>query len=159
MNKKKYIVMGVVLLILVALACVLFFVFRKEKEADFSNNINEVMDSCMELTDNNKSNIKIESIDAYYRDDDDEIFKVDFFYHMVYSIYRIEDDRWHQVDEVHFGMDGDVSRFFNMAEFAKDVYPEERGKYEIAVEEGQHKSYTKEEIQELIDSYQYSDED
>ena len=46
-----------------------------------------------------------------------------------------------------------------MAEFAKDVYPEERGKYDIAVEEGQHKSYTKEEIQELIDSYQYSDED
>ena len=159
MNKKKYIVMGVVLLILVALACVLFFVFRKEKEADFSNNINEVMDSCMELTDNNKKNIKIESIDAYYNEDDNKLRKVDYFYHTVYSIYVTEDDSWHQVDEVHFGVDGDVSKYFNMAEFAKNNNTDEREKYEIAVEKGQHKSYTKEEIQELIDSYQYSDEE
>ncbi len=159
MKKKKYIIFCVVLFILVALACVLFFVFRKEKEADFSNNINEVMDACMELTDNNKSNIKIESIDAYYNEDDNKLRKVDYFYHIVYSIFRIEDEEWHPIDVVYFGENGDVRQYFSEAEFAKNINTDEREKYEIAVEKGQHKSYTKEEIQELIDSYQYSDEE
>ena len=153
----KKIIIGVILLALVGLGALYVFYMRVPK-ADFDNNIDTVFASCMEMADNKTEYMKMESIDAYYYKDKKNLNNDEYFYHTVYSTYWEEDGEWHPYTEVHYGAEGDVSYIFNKAEWST-ACPDKREEYEIAVEKGQHKSYTKEEIQELIDSFQYNDEE
>ncbi len=153
----KKIIIGVILLALVGLGALYVFYMRVPK-ADFDNNIDTVFASCMEMADNKTEYMKMESIDAYYYKDKKNLNNDEYFYHTVYSTYWEEDGEWHPYTEVHYGAEGDVSYIFNKAEWST-ACQDKREEYEIAVEKGQHKSYTKEEIQELIDSFQYNDEE
>ena len=153
MNKKKFFL---VLAVVTLIAVVFIYSISKKNKADFDNNIDIVFASCMEMADNKTEYMKMESIDAYYYKDKKNLNNDEYFYYTVYSTYWEEDGEWHPYTEVHCGAEGDVSYIFNNAEWST-ACQDKREEYEIAVEKGQHKSYTKEEIQELIDSFQYSE--
>ena len=151
----KKIIIGIIILLLAGLGALYVFYMRVPK-ADFDNNIDTVFASCMEMADNKTEYMKMESIDAYYYKDKKNLNNDEYFYYTVYSTYWEEDGEWHPYTEVHCGAEGDVSYIFNKAEWST-ACQDKREEYDIAVEKGQHKSYTKEEIQELIDSFQYSE--
>lgn len=89
--------------------------------------------------------IEIYSLDAY---------KVDhtYYYHVTYSYISPLTNEWKEMDMVYFGA-YQIDNYFNLNWDKWGDMEKHRDAYYVAVEKGEHKSFSQEEIQQCVDAF------
>ncbi len=92
-----------------------------------------------------QNEIKIKSLDAYYLDDW-------YYYHVKYSYKDATVEDWTDIESVYFGV-YQIDSFFNPNWTSFGDMTTYRDAFYEAVEKGEHKSFTKQEIEHYFTAF------
>ena len=150
-KKRKFIVIGSIIVV-IGIALIIFWMkYRDYYAVSFDAGEEYFFEEFNWLFDN-PDEYEFESLDAYYyKENFNSIGK--YYFHAVYSYWFEVDDEWHDIDKVEYGTYGKLSGSFCLSWDSLEGFESDYEDYLKAVENGVHKSYTKEEIYELIEKY------
>ena len=99
----------------------------------------------------NPEGYKFHSLDIYCLEDDDLPGIVHYFVHAKYRAYIEIDEEWAEIDEVYYGDNGMLESFYCLSWDTIEGFEEVNEQFNIAVKEGHKKTYSIQEIQDIID--------
>ena len=134
---KKYIIIlcSACLLLSLLIGCGKSDPFAENNEIFFRMILNRI----------EQDEVEIESLDAY---------KVEnkYYYHVIYSYVSPVTNEWTDADLVYFGS-YQIDRYFSFAWDDFGDMEKDRKAYFEAVEKGEHKSFSQEEIQQYVNAF------
>ena len=98
---------------------------------------------------------RFKSMEAFCMDNQENEGGDHYFVHACYSAYSELDEKWNEIEVVRYGDNGNLENafFLNWPNNVLEHYQGAQTLYQRAVKEGIKKTYTMEEIQEMIDKY------
>jgi len=155
-NKKKLFSGKCKILILafalIVSGVVLYFVLSKnkdKKEYSFTEIENQFF-YMFNVTFPKPENYEFYSVEAYCIDDDNISGMVHYFVHAKYKAFIDIENKWAEIDEVAFGDNGRLENSYCLSWPSIDGFESENELFQRAVREGTKKSYSAQEIQELL---------
>lgn len=143
--KSKRLVPIVIILVVVIVIGGIVAVILNNNKVSFALNDEAYFKMYVNLFD--EGECKFHSLDAYYLEDTKT-----FYYNGKYTSYSSSDDKWYNVDEVSYGSVGHFENSYCLSWDKLYGYEEADSEYKRALKEGVHKTYTQQEIQELLDT-------
>ena len=142
-NKKKCLIIVIFIMILIVVGIV-WHIMQKEENVSFEDNGKMYFNIFADTYKQNE--YEFYSLDAYYLEDSNM-----YFYNGKFKGYTSFDNTWSDIDQVCYGknkyFDNMYCRSWDELYGFEDVDKE----FERAMREGVHKSYTKEEIEKLLE--------
>ena len=149
---RKKIVIIAVCCVLILVAAVAAVIYANKGIDEVSFDANEEAFFTVFTYGHEPEDFKIESVDAYYyKKSSNAIGK--YYFHAVYTIYFEPDEEWFDIDEITYGGYGQTENTFCLNWDDIEGFESQYEDYKEAVEKGVHKSYTKEEIDSLVEEY------
>lgn len=132
----------IALILLICFALLLFAGCGKKPDL-FKGNNEKLFRMVLGL--NKPDEIRIDSLDAYRVDNN-------FYYHVQYSYVSSLENEWVDLDMVYFGY-RHIDNSFSLKWKSWGDMEDAHQAYLAALEKGEHRSFSQEEIQEYVDAY------
>ena len=161
-KKRIWIIIIAAVLLITAAVAYIYTRNSGSEEVSFSEN-ERVFFQMFGREFSDSSEYRIKSLDAYYYDDGEkEGFPSSYptgtyFFRVVYSFYFDVEDEWYDVDEVKYGSYGKIDNMYCLSWDSLSGFEEVNRKFQLAVEEGTHKSYDVSKFAEYIEKYRDQD--
>ena len=157
-SRKKVLIIGVLFcaIVLGAIVGVVIVMNKGVAEADFSKS-EEAFFQFWSRSHTVPEYYEIKSLDIYYYCEDVPGALGTYYFHVIFSEYLDFEDEWYDVDEVLYGPIGKISSFYCLSWDSLAGFEEVNRKFQLAVEEGTHKSYDVSKFAEYIEKYRDKD--
>lgn len=145
-NKKKLFTLIAIFMVLLIIGGIIFYILhnKNKEEVSFEENDKLYFAKFAELYEQDE--YEFYSLDAYYLEDTQM-----YYYNAKYKAYISIEDAWYDIDQIYYGA---KQKFYNMYCRSWDQlygFEEVDKEFERAKKEGIHNTYTKEEINKLLE--------
>lgn len=131
------------ILVIIGALCIYYFV--KDDKISFEANESEFFKQFADLYKTDEE-YEFYSLDAYYLEDIDEVY-----FNAKYKAYSPAEDKWYDIDEVMYGSLGHFENSYCLSWDQLYGFDSVDKDFKRAQKEGIHKSYSKEEIERLLE--------
>ncbi len=142
-RKKKYVVIAFLSILLIVIGVAGYYMQKVEK-ISFEDNGKMYFKIFADTY--NQNEYEFYSLDAYYLEDSNM-----YFYNGKFKGYTSFDDTWSDIDQVCYGKNKYFDNMYCRSWDELYGYEDVDKEFERAMREGIHKSYTKEEIEKLLE--------
>ena len=147
LRKPSVILPVLAVLVIAALAIILTACGKKYSFEQVENQYFHIFNSAFQ----DPEDYEFHSLEAYCMEDDNLPGKVHYFIHAKFKGYIDIDEEWAEIEEVFYGDNGELEGFYCLSWDSIEGFEDINEQFDRAVKEGQKKTYSMQEIQELID--------
>ena len=144
MERKKYLIIAVVVTIATAIAVIATLKLFKSDEIKYEESDKAFARTFTGICEPGKYEIK--SLDVYYSEDTGT-----YYYNIKYKLYVDLNKKWEDIDEVMYGPYGKIHNMYCLSWDDLSGFEDINEEYKETKKNGVHKTYTVDDVEKLID--------